>query len=247
MPTAAEVIAAVNELPAEERAAFTTLFLNDQGDVVKGARSKAFAAGKAEGAKGGTEAAQKLADAEQRATDLQAKLDELSASKPDVKALEETLNARWQKKLDAEKQRADTAVTTLRQREVALARAEFLAALTAPAEDGTRVDPEWAADVADARWGSRLAAREEGGVRVLQLDGDMEYDAPDTKAALRQLAADARRTVPARYVLTNADTGAGVTSGGVVGGAGGYDPVKAGLAAAEAQKANAATNELAFR
>jgi hypothetical protein len=210
MPTAAEIIAQLNELPAEEHAAAITALQNDAGSLVKAFRSKVFAAGKKEGAGSNTDAAGKLTEAQERITELEAEIADVRAKVPDAAAIE----AKWQKKLDAEKARADAATTSLRDNQRQLALAEFTAALTAPQDDGTQVDPEWVADVVEKRWGDRIVVGDDGALRVLQLGDVTTYDAPDPRAAIKLLAADARKAVPPRYVLANADTGAGIQSGG---------------------------------
>lgn len=246
MPTAAEVIAQINELPPEERAAFATAFQNDGGEVVKDVRSKTYAKGKADGKATGTEAAAKLAEAQERADALAAELAEVKAKTPDAAAIETRVRDAMQKKLDAEKARADAADGALRGERRKLALAEFKSALAAKQDDGTYIDGDWLNDVAEARWGSRLATADDGSLRVLQLDGDMTYDAPDVATAVRLLAADARKTVPAKFVVSSAESGAGATNGGG-GYGGGYDPVAAGKAMAQQQSAQASTSALALK
>lgn len=249
MQTAAEILAAINALPTEEHAKFATDFQNDQGSVVKAARSKAFAAGKAEGAKGGTQAAADLVKATERIEELEGKVTELTDNKPDVKAIEERVTAAMQKKLDAEKKRADTAETALRTERRKSVLAELKSALTAKQDDGTQVDPEWANDVVESRWGNRLVEKDDGSISVLQLGSEQAFEPGEGETAVGLLAAAIRQTVPARYVLTDDDTGAGL-NGGAAGGSrrSGYDPVKAGKAAAEAQKVTAKKDDnLAFR
>jgi hypothetical protein len=247
MTTAAEILSAINALPAEEHAAFTTGFQNDQGAVVKQARSKAFAAGKAEGKGDTTRTATDLTAAQERVTALETELEQLKAKTPDAAALVEAERKKWEPKVRKAEEERDTARQQLLAKDVDLTYAEFYAELTKPAEDGTRVDPEWAKDVARSRWGSRIAPKEGGGVRVLQLEGEQEYDAPDASAAVRLLAADARKAVPARYMLADVDSGSGVTNGGAgMGRSGGYDPVAAGKAMAAKEKQSGATQNLAY-
>lgn len=246
MPTAAEIIAQLNALPAEEHTEAITTLVNDGGAVVRAFRSRVFADGKKEGAKSGTEAAQKLAEATERAATAETELADLKAKTPDAKAIEERVTAKWEPKVKAAEQARDAAVTELRTERRKLTLGEFTAALTAKLPDGTQVDPEWVKDVAESRWGSRIVVKEDGSIGVLNLTGDTEYAPGEGQSAVALLAADARKAVPARYVLVDGDTGAGITNHGH-GTGGGYDPVKAGLEAAKAQKADAQTNELAFR
>lgn len=251
MQTAAEILAAINALPTEEHAKFATDFQNDQGSVVKAARSKAFAAGKTEGAKGGTQAAADLVKATEQIEELEGKVTELTDNKPDVKAIEERVTAAMQKKLDAEKKRADTVEAALRTERRKIALVELSSALTAKQEDGTQVDPDWVGDtkLMEARWGDRLVEKDDGTLRYLQLGSEQAFEPGDGETAAGLLAAAIRTTVPARYVLTDDDTGGGL-NGGAAGGSrrSGYDPVKAGKAAAEAQKVTAKKDDnLAFR
>ena len=131
MPTAAEVIAQINELPPEERAAFATAFQNDGGEVVKDVRSKTYAKGKADGKATGTEAAAKLAEAQERADALAAELAEVKAKTPDAAAIEKRVRDQLEPKIKAATERAEAADGKLREKERALVLNEFASALGA--------------------------------------------------------------------------------------------------------------------
>lgn len=231
MPTAAEAVAAahaaLSALPPEEHAEAKRLLANEAGGLIAAVQSQRFADGKKEGAKTPATLSTDLTEARNRVAELEAEVASLTAKQPDYAAKEQALKDAHKRALDAEKKRADDALAALKAKDVDLSFADFLTELTKPAEDGTRVDPEWAADVARARWGNRLAPKDDGGVRVLKLGEEMEYDAPDAKTAVKLLAADARKTVPARYVLTNTDTGGGIANGGAYGRSGGVATVDA--------------------
>jgi hypothetical protein len=219
MPTVAEILSQLNDLPAEEHAAAVTALQNDGGAVVKAFRSKVFAAGKKEGSTTHADAAAKLAEAEERVTALETELADVKAKTPDAKAIEEAERKKWAPKLEKAERERDDARQALRDKDVSLTVADFLAELGRPAEDGTRVDPDYF-DVVRTKFGDRIRAKETGGVAVFHIDGDTEYEAPDAKAAVALLAADARKKVPEKFIVTNADRGAGVQPGGYGGGGG---------------------------
>lgn len=94
---------------------------------------------------------------------------------------------------------------------------------------------------------SRLQYGEDGSRRVLQLGKEIDYAPPAGQDALDLLAAalvDRVRGIDPGEVLSQADPGAGAGGGS---GAGGYDPVAEGKRMAEAQKAGAGDQSLAFR
>lgn len=210
MPTAAELIAQLNELPAEEHAAAITTLYNDQGPIATKVRARAVSDGYNKAKKGGDETAAKLTAAEERVAALEEELADVKAKTPDAKAIEDRVTAKFAPKLKAAEEARDAALGEVRTAKRKDVLAAFKAELTREHDDGTRVDPEWADDVAETRWGSRIALADDGSVRVLHLDGDTTYDAADAREAAKLLATDARKVVPARYVISNADpTGGG--------------------------------------
>lgn len=94
----------------------------------------------------------------------------------------------------------------------------------------------------------RLQYGEDGTRRVLQLGKDIDYAPAAGVDALDLLATaliDRVRAEDPSEVLSGAEGGAGAGHG--AGGAGGYDPVAEGKRMAEAQKAGAGDQSLAFR
>lgn len=208
MPTAAELVAQLNALPAEEHAEALALLSNDSGAVVKAFRSKQFAAGKREGASVGTEAATKLADAEQRVADLETELADVKAKQPDAAAIEERAAKQWQRKVDAEKARADAATTALTGERTTTFREQFGKALR-----DLKIDGDYADEVLTARHADRHRVREDGTREVLRPGEDTAYEAADVRAAIALLAADVAKTVPPKFQMVGGEGGGGRGTG----------------------------------
>lgn len=208
MPTTAEILALINDLPAEEHAAFATAFQNDAGAVVKSVRSKVFAAGKTEGSSAGKAATSELATAKERVTELETELAEVKAKQPDAAAIEKRVRDQLQPKLDTAVRERDEARGTLRERDKTLTQQAFLQELSAAQEDGTRVNPAYLR-VAKVDYADRFQVGEDGRVRVLQIGSEVAYDAADAAEAAKLLARDARKQVPADFIVSGADGGAG--------------------------------------
>ena len=243
MPSAAELIAQLNELPEEERGALATLFANDGGPVVKALRSKAFAAGKTEGKAGGTQAAAELEAARARVAELEEELGAVKAATPDAAAIEDRVKKAMQRQVDAEKARADRATADLTGERVTAFRERFGKALR-----DNRVLPEYADEVLSAKYADRYRVAEDGRVLVLKPGEEGAYEADDVAGAIALLAADVAKTVKPLFLASNADSGAGLTNGvPAAGGGGGYDPVAAGKAMAAATKTAAVSQSAAFR
>lgn len=145
---------------------------------------------------------------------------EFKSKTPDVKAIEDRLNATHAKALTKERERADKATTDLRDERKKLAVSKFVSLLTTADDSGTRIEPQWAEKVVAAELNDRFVIKEDGTLGVLQPGEAVEYDADTLDKKIAALAKDARKTVASTYVLTGSDSGAGARGGGGGGGTG---------------------------
>lgn len=212
--TLADLVTALNALPDEQHAEAVRVLQNDGGAVVKAFRSKVFAAGKTEGGKAGGATAEKLTAAEARVEELETQLAEAQAKVPDAAKLEERLTREWTRKVDAATRRAEAAEVALTKERGDGFRTAFGTALR-----DLDVDPDYADEVLAGRYADRHVVEPDGTRRVRKPGEDTAYDADDVTAAVKLLAADVVKTVPPKFLLSNADSGGGVTNGGA--GAGG--------------------------
>lgn len=173
----------------------------------------------------------------QELDETKATLETTNATKPDVQKLEADLTAKWQKKVDdLKKQLAgkdESLKGALRRGSIKALTAELIKA---------GIDPEYAKEVLAAKHAGAIEIGDDGSITVKGLDGIALDGDEDAKVAA--LAADVRKQVAPKWVLTNADSGGGVGSGGRSGST--YDPVKVGTEMGQQERAKASDNKLAF-
>lgn len=163
-----------------------------------------------------------------------------NATKPDVAKIEADLTAKWSKKVDDLKKQLTQKDESFRGALKRGSLAKFTAELVKAG-----VDPDYAKEVLAAKYGGNVDVQDDGSVVVKGLDG-IPFDGADEDARVSAFAAEIRKGVNPRYVLTNADSGAGVRSGG--GGGSGYDAQKVGEEMGKQEKAATAANAgLAFK
>lgn len=153
--------------------------------------------------------------AEKAEADLQAAQDELNELKskaPDAKAIEDRLTASHAKALKKEQERADAAERRAKELNRRIARDITHAELIKPDASGVYVEPEYA-ELVLGRYDDRYVDKDDGSLGVLQVGEATEYDGQDVKAKAAALAKDIRKQIQPRYLITSADSGAGVRSG----------------------------------
>jgi hypothetical protein len=159
-----------------------------------------------------------------------------NAAKPDVAKIEADLTTKWSKKVsdlkDQLKAKDDTLRGALRKGTVSKFTAELIA---------NGADPDWAEQVAVSKYGNLIEVKDDGSVLVKSPDG-LEYDG-DEAAKVKAFATDVGKLVPPKFRLTNADSGAGVRTGGS---GSTYDAAKEGREMAEKQKVENKAGNLAF-
>lgn len=215
MASASELIAQLNALDGDERAAALTLLANDGGGVVKEFRSKQFAAGKSEGGKSGKASAEELTTAKTRIEELEAELADVKAKAPDVAKLEEGLKAKHAKELEKERQRVAALATENRTLKVEGPRAKLAKEL------GGFVVEEWVDDVA-AKYADRISVDDDGARKILKPGETTEYEAASEDEKVKLLAGDIKKQLAPRYLRGQGESGGGV-GGGNGGGGGGVD------------------------
>lgn len=149
-------------------------------------------------------------EARRERDELRAEFDDFKTKTPDAKTLEERVEAKWKPKVTRAEQERDAAKGTLAQKLRDLAVKDFVAAL----KPGVEVHDEYANEVLAAKYADRFQVSEDGTVRVLQPGKADAYDPADGQSAVSLLAADVRKTVPSWAVLSNAESGGGITNGG---------------------------------
>jgi len=213
----ADIISAINALVGTDKAKvkeFAKALRAESRDVAQalinvGAGQKA---GEMTGKVGELEEKVKELEGQLEAKDTE--ITDLRSKTPDAAQLEETAKKRWEPKVKAATERAEQAETRAREAIRRSARQKFVAALTAPDEQGMYVEPQWAEKVVAAEYDDRLIAKPDFSLGVLQPGENTEYDGDTDEARIAALARDARRTVPSTYVLSRADAGAGIRGGG---------------------------------
>lgn len=218
MPSVADIVASINELPPEEHAAFAAALQNDGGAVVKAARSKMYSAalkdGEARGKDAGTKAAE--AAAQERITALETELAEVKAKTPDAAAIETRVRAQLQPKLEkAERERDDERSKRLTG-DADRVFGDVLGALRTKDDAGLKLKEGWT-PLVQAAYRDRVRPAEDGSIRVLQLGSEIAYEAATPADAARLLAADVRKQFAQQYpdsIESSATGGGGRTAGG---------------------------------
>ena len=149
-----------------------------------------------------------LATATESLAERDTEIETLKAKVPDAAKIEADLKEKHQKKLDDLKGQLKAKDETLRG---ALKRGS-LAKLVSQLSTKHGVDPEYAQEVLAAKYGANVDVQDDGSVVVKGLDG-LPIDGATEDERIAALAGEVRKGVNPRYVLTNADSGAGVRGG----------------------------------
>lgn len=163
---------------------------------------------KTEGRKDTKKVEQERDEAIRERDELRTEFDEFKAKTPNAKEIEDRVTARYEPKLKALKDQVaerDTALKSTIQRGGLTKFSRELIKLGA--------DPEYAQVVAAEKHRDRLAPKDDGSLGVLQIGSTLEYDGVDEDEKISALARDAIKTVPPKFINTNADSGGGVRNG----------------------------------
>jgi uncharacterized membrane protein YqiK len=151
---------------------------------------------------------------------LEAKDEEIAkmrSSAPDVAAQVDAERKKGESKAAKERERAEAAETRATALAKQVAKDKIIARLTTPNELGQRADREYAELIAAAKLDDRVVVKADGSIDVLQIGESTAYDGETLDQKIDALVKDFRPSIPASFLLTNADSGAGVRSGGGAG------------------------------
>lgn len=216
-PEIRAAIDTLNALPAEQHRDAITALLNDSGPVVKSFRTRAFGNGKKAGEEASGSGAAKLQEAQDRIQELEGQVADLTAKVPEAKATEERLQKQYEKKLEAERKRAEAAEGTLTKERSSRFRTQFSAELADVA------DKDYRDEVLANRYADRYRVQPDGSWQVLRPGEDTPYEAATEAEAVKLLAADVAKLVPPKFRLAHGESGGGITTGS---GGGGQAPAK---------------------
>lgn len=156
----------------------------------------------------------KLEEVQKELEQRDAELADLRSKAPDATAIEASAQKKWEPKVRTATERAEKAEAAARTRVKDVGKQKFVEYLMTPDDQGLRVDPLWAKKVVAAEFDDRFVPKDDYSLSVLQPGETIEYDGDTEDERIKALARDARRTVPSAYMLTNADSGAGIRNGG---------------------------------
>jgi hypothetical protein len=148
-------------------------------------------------------------------------LADVKSKQPDVAAIEEKASKKWTnqvKKLEADR---DEAMARYHKSLVQIAIDKAVALLITPNEQGIRTDREYAELIAAEKLRGQIVPKDDGTIGVRQIGEESEYDAPSLDTKIAQLVKDFTPYIPATFQMSNADSGAGVRTGGGGAGTGG--------------------------
>ena len=174
------------------------------------------------------------------ATAKDTELTKLREKTPDVDAVRQEYEA----KLTAKEEEKKKAIEEAEQRVSEVHGSRFDAELSA-ALVTAGVEPDYAKEVLVPKYRNRRKVEKDGTVKFYDDDGSTPLAA--VNGELPRVAAEKIKAgVDPKWIVSNADKGAG-SQGGKREGASGYDPVKAGKEAAAVQKGAASSESLAFK
>lgn len=158
----------------------------------------------------------KVSQLEQERDELRDKLEateqeytEFKTRTPDAAAIEARLNTKWGAKVQAKEDEVKATRDTLRKALGGGTMQKVVSRLVTK----YGIDEDYAREVLAQRHADRIAVGDDARIGVLQLGEATEYDAATEDEKIDALAADIRKTVPPKFVNTNADSGSGVRNG----------------------------------
>lgn len=155
----------------------------------------------------------KLDEATEHLEGKETELAELRAKTPDAASIEASAKNKYEKQLrkveaerDTSRQQYENAL-----RQVAIDKA--VALLITPNEQGLRVDREYAQLIAAEKLRPHILPKPDGNIGIKQLGDDGEYDGGNLDEKVAALVKDFRPYIPPTFVMSNADSGAGIRGG----------------------------------
>lgn len=157
----------------------------------------------------------KLQTATEQLETAQEELKALKDRTPNVRDIEENERRKWEPRIKQEKERADKAEQNARKLREQVFEDTLASHLTRDDSSGTRLDNDpLVVRAVVQQYRDRYVLREDGTEDVLQIDNDTPYDGRTQEDKIAALAAAAMRKVNPKFLVTQADNGAGVRNSG---------------------------------
>ena len=148
---------------------------------------------------------------------LQVELDEVKAKTPDAKTIEEKAKAKYEPQIAKLTKERDDAIGGQKALRKQVAKEKFTSLLKRADEQGVKVEDDWADRVVASEFDDRFVERDDGSLDVLQVGETTAYDGKTLDEKIASLAADVRKKVNPKYLITSTDRGGGVGGGGTGG------------------------------
>jgi hypothetical protein len=213
---AAEIIAAINEYVGDDKAKakeFAKALRARAGEVAV----SLINIGKSQGtSEAGGEVKKLEAQVKELTEALEAKEQEMAdfrAKTPDAATIEESTRKKWESKLRKAETERDDAHRRFNDAVVQIGIDKAVALLITPNEQGVRADREYAELIAAGKLRPHFVPKPDGSLAVKQIGEETEYDGDTLDAKVAALVKDFRPYIPATFLMSNADGGAGVRSG----------------------------------
>jgi hypothetical protein len=163
-----------------------------------------------------------LAVTTEKLTATETELGEVKGKTPDAKTIEERERQKHEPRIAKLTKERDDAVSASKALRRQVAR-DKLAAQLRKAEKGVRIDDadDLIISALLTQYEDRLIERDDGTADVLQIGEASAYDGKTFDEKVAALAADIRKKVPEKYLITGGDNGAGVGGDRGSGGGGG--------------------------
>jgi hypothetical protein len=148
-------------------------------------------------------------------------LADVKSKQPDVAAIEDKASKRWTNQVKKLEQERDEATARYHKSLVQIGIDKAVAMLITPNDQGIRTDKEYAELIAAEKLRGQIVPKDDGTIGVKQIGEESEYDAPTLDGKIAALVKDFRAYIPSTFQMSNADSGAGVRTGGSGNGASG--------------------------
>lgn len=153
----------------------------------------------------------KLQTATEQLEQTQAELTALKEKTPNVRDIEENEKRKWEPRVRQVQERAEKAEASAKKLREQVFRDKFASHLTRADNANVRMDDDpLLIRAITEQYLDRYKQNEDGTEDVLQIDNDTPYDGRTLDDKIALLASAARRAVPSKYLVTAADSGAGV-------------------------------------
>lgn len=154
----------------------------------------------------------RIAELEGELETSHSELTTLRSKTPDVAAVEESVKRKYEGKVRKAEQERDQVQRLFDDATVQHAVDLAVNNLTTPNEQGVRAHPEYARLIAAARLREQMVPKN-GTVAIKQIGEEAEYDGDTLEQKVKALVKDFRAYIPPEFIVSNADSGAGVRNG----------------------------------